>query len=164
MNYKHGLACKKNIDKDYKKWALIKRRCYDSKYFRYSDWGGRGIKMFEPWKENAGLFVEYIKTLENYNNSGYTLDRIDNNKDYEPGNIKYSNTSEQSNNRRLFKNNSTGYKGVSINKIGHYEVYCTSRKFKKRFLGTFDNIEDAISIRNKFIIDNNLEQDGFKLQ
>ncbi len=68
----------------------IKARCLNSKHKKYKDYGGRGIKcLFKTSKE----FVDYIF-------SELEIDRIDNNGNYEPGNIRLTTSKENSNNRR----------------------------------------------------------------
>ena len=75
----------------YMHWANIKNRCYNKKSPRYKDWGGRGITMYEPWKVSFKSFYEYIIKLPNYGHEGFTsIDRINNEKGYEPGNIRWA--------------------------------------------------------------------------
>ena len=56
--------------------------------------------MFPAWIGNFQAFYDYVSKLENFGKLGYTLDRVNNNGDYEPGNLKYSTAKEQANNRR----------------------------------------------------------------
>lgn len=80
------------------------RRCYDLKSQDYNDYGGRGIQVYKPW-HNFPIFLEYIlKHLGRRPSKKYSLDRIDNDKNYEPGNIKWSTATEQANNRRSVLN------------------------------------------------------------
>lgn len=95
-NKKHGLKG----DKDYLLWKRVKRRCYSTKYKRYADWGGRGIKMYEGWLNNPQVFKDYVSKLPFYGEEGRSLDRINNDGNYEPGNLRWATTKEQSNNRR----------------------------------------------------------------
>jgi len=57
--------------------------------------------MHEIWRENPTLFISYIKSLPNYNRTGYSLDRVMNDENYEPMNLKWSTSSEQALNRRV---------------------------------------------------------------
>jgi hypothetical protein len=71
-----------------------RRRCNQPHYKRYKDYGGRGIKfLFKNFEE---FFAESGRRP----GPGYSIDRIDNNGNYEVGNIKWSTTSEQAANRR----------------------------------------------------------------
>lgn len=89
--------------KIYKTWVNMKARCYYEKDKRYKDYGLRGIAVCEEWKNDFMAFYNHVSQLENYGVDGYTLDRIDNNGNYEPGNVKWSTIYEQIHNRRPLK-------------------------------------------------------------
>lgn len=95
--FKHGDSNKNYL---YQTWCSIKQRCYNNSYKEYYNYGGRGIKMYIPWKYNYILFKLWI--LENLGNrpEGYSLDRINNDGNYEPGNIRWATYKQQANNRR----------------------------------------------------------------
>jgi hypothetical protein len=82
----------------YKRFKVIKNRCSYSSVNGYSNYGGRGIKIYPPWVESPGLFIEYVKNLPGFNIK-LTLDRIDNTKGYEPGNLRWASAKEQALNR-----------------------------------------------------------------
>jgi len=93
-NITHGLS--KSQKRLYHLWTGIKDRCYnpDSEFFyRY---GGRGIKMWEGWLNDFKAFFDYITTeLPPWPGKGYSLDRIENDEDYKPFNLKWSTQKEQ---------------------------------------------------------------------
>ena len=96
-NFKtHGLC----NTKTYRIWENIKKRCYNPNHEQYGDYGGRGIKMFEGWISDFQAFYDYVSKLENFGEKGYTLDRINNDGNYEPSNVKWSTRTEQNRNRR----------------------------------------------------------------
>jgi len=76
-------------------------RCHREKNHNYHLYGGRGIHVQESWHRNARGFIEYIETtLGEKPSTSHTLDRIDNNKGYEEGNIRWATMREQCNNRK----------------------------------------------------------------
>jgi len=81
-------------------WANIKQRCYNKKNPMYHQYGGRGIKLYKPWINNFKLFYEYIISLPDHGVKGYTLDRENNEGNYEPGNLRWADWKTQMNNRR----------------------------------------------------------------
>ena len=86
--------------KIYKTWRGIKSRCYNPNNKSFKNYGGRGITMYEPWINDFQAFFAYVSTLEHYGEDGYTLDREDNDGNYEPGNLRWADRKTQSRNRR----------------------------------------------------------------
>ena len=82
----------------YRKWAAIKRRCYCKSVRSYKDYGARGIKMCEEWERSSSAFIKWA--LENGYEEGLTIERINNDGDYCPGNCKWIPFTEQQGNRR----------------------------------------------------------------
>lgn len=88
-------------------WMCAKQRCYNPNDARYSTYGARGIKFCDEWVENYTAFKEYVltnlgekpKSSSKNRGDGYSLDRIDVNKGYEPGNLRWSDFITQSNNK-----------------------------------------------------------------
>lgn len=93
----HGATAES--DPDYELWKSMKKRCTNTRDRYYHRYGGRGIKVFSIWLHDFGAFRAYIRTLPHYGEPGYTLDRIENSGNYEPGNLKWSTPKEQANNR-----------------------------------------------------------------
>lgn len=107
---KHGIDLPKRSGVP-RKWAnhdtsvtnvyyKLRARCNNQNNKDYRYYGGRGIKMCPEWVDNRDAFEEYCKTLPNAFKAGYSIDRIDNNRNYEPGNIRFVKHKAQCNNRR----------------------------------------------------------------
>lgn len=75
-------------------------RCYDPNHRAYPNYGGRGIRVCAQWKRDRRKFFEYALTLPGYDQLGLDMDRIDNDRGYEPGNLRLVSRGENSNNRR----------------------------------------------------------------
>lgn len=91
---KHGL---RNHDL-YKTWLNIKARCYNPKNNHYKYYGERGIKMCDEWKDNFENFFNWA--INNGWQRMLSIERIDNEKWYEPSNCKWIKMCAQSKNRR----------------------------------------------------------------
>lgn len=82
---------------EYRAWLNIKERCLNTSSRDYHRWGARGITVCDKWRNNFAAFltdVGYRPSPE------HSIDRINNNGNYEPGNVKWSTAKEQANNRR----------------------------------------------------------------
>lgn len=85
----------------YGTWNGIRQRCLNPKSGNYENWGGRGIRMHEPWREDFWAFAEYVATLPGHGEPGRTIDRYpDVNGDYAPGNLRWATAFEQMQNTR----------------------------------------------------------------
>lgn len=80
-------------------WANMRRRCLDPNSNRYKHYGGRGIKICSRWLDRVHGFKNFLKDMGE-RPSRLTLDRIDNDGNYEPGNCRWATYSEQTLNQR----------------------------------------------------------------
>lgn len=97
---RHGMNRRAGKHPVYKLWENIKSRCYNPNAKGYKDYGGRGIMVYEPWRNDPQAFVEWIEVNLGPRPEGYSLDRIDNNGDYVPGNLRWADRKTQVSNRR----------------------------------------------------------------
>lgn len=81
----------------------MRNRCFKTSHKNYKDYGGRGITVCKEWNESFQAFYDYVSQLPHFGEEGYSLDRIDNDGNYEPSNVKWSTWNEQANNRRKRK-------------------------------------------------------------
>ena len=96
----------------YMTWHNMKHLCTSSDNKYYHNYGGRGISVHPAWLE-VGNFIEVVLKEIGDRPEGTTLDRINNDGNYVPGNIRWLRREEQQWNRRGWTNSSSKYKGVS---------------------------------------------------
>jgi len=110
----HGHARKGRRTTEYSAWRNMLTRCFNVKGEKYPSYGGRGITVCKRWMR----FENFIKDLGPKPN-GLTLDRINNDGNYEPGNCRWATPSQQALNRRLtqsFREAQSMYKPSSLSK------------------------------------------------
>ena len=81
----------------YETWQDMKRRCYNKQNARYDRYGGRGITVCDEWLNNFQSFYDWA--ISNGYSDDLTIDRIDNDGNYEPSNCRWSTGKERWNNR-----------------------------------------------------------------
>lgn len=84
----------------YNVWCSMKERCFNEHAERYKDYGGRGITVCEEWRNSFEAFYADVSKLPHFSEQGYSLDRINNNGNYEPNNVRWATIKEQANNKR----------------------------------------------------------------
>lgn len=153
FNTTHGL---KN-HKLYNIWRTQKKRCLCITNKAYPMYGGRGV-IFSDLFLDFKVWFDYVTSLSNYGTDNYTLDRVDNDKGYEVGNLRWASKLTQSRNKRIIMStNTSGYKGVSWNKkAAKWKVKIVVAN-KTIHLGYFDDLIEAAKAYNTYVISNNLE-------
>lgn len=101
---KHGLA----TIPEYKVWRCMIQRCENPAWQSYPYYGGRGIKVCERWHD----IRKFIKDMGRRPSEKHQLDRMDNNGNYEPGNVRWVTKTEQARNQK--NNHRLTYKGETL--------------------------------------------------
>lgn len=105
---RHGHSKRASITAEYNSWISMKTMCNNPNYSGYSDYGGRGISVCDRW----GTFDNFLKDMGKKPSPKHSLDRIDNDGNYEPGNCRWATRKQQSRNRR--GNRLVNFKGSSM--------------------------------------------------
>ena len=144
----HGLR----YNKFYGVWKDMRGRCCNLKHKSYPEYGGRGILLCNDWQD----VVKFVAWAESTYIEGMSLDRIDNDGNYEPDNCRWADKTTQAINQRIQKNNTSGFAGINWYKAkSKWRARITINKSTIN-LGYFEDIQDAVKARDTFIIENNL--------
>lgn len=98
---KHGGAPAVKTERHplYGTWCSMKTRCFNERAWQYRYYGGRGISVCPEWRDDFARFAADVGERP----PGTTLDRLDPDGDYNPGNVRWATSKEQRQNRRRAK-------------------------------------------------------------
>jgi len=105
VHVKHGNTTTTTRTKEYAAWVDMKRRCYNPNSNNYKDYGGRGIVVCPQWVTDFPQFLRDVGHAPEGNRM--SIDRIDNEGNYEPNNVRWATPLQQVMNRRNTKNLTT---------------------------------------------------------
>lgn len=133
--------------KMYHRWQGMIARCYRKTNSHYKSYGGRGIKVCERWRHS---FENFLEDMGEPPFKDAQIDRIDNDKDYEPSNCRWATPLQNAHNKQKtkFKN---------ITKYHNKYKVVIARNYKTYYLGLFESLEQAINARDEWI--NNFKND-----
>lgn len=93
----HGHAGRGGETAEYRTWQAMKDRCYNPRHKFFKNYGGRGITVCDRWREN---FRAFLADMGRKPRPELSLDRINNEGNYEPGNCRWATRGQQACNRR----------------------------------------------------------------
>ena len=138
----------------YNTWTNMRERCNNPKIKHYIHYGGRGIKVCDRWWDIANFIEDMYPSYQ----EGLTLDRIDVNGNYQPENCRWVSTNTQARNTRdIMVTNTSGYRGVSLNKRLNKWVTQIEVNNIKIYLGVYQTALEAAKAYERYIHLNNLE-------
>ncbi len=126
---------------EYAVWVAMVSRCTNKKNPRFKDYGGRGITLCERWK----AFENFISDVGLRPSDLHSIDRINNDFGYEPGNCRWSNQSQQMRNTRVTARHDVGVDMLSSGRFRASINICNKRKH----IGVFATRDMAIAARKE---------------
>lgn len=133
----------------YKIYTEMKYRCYNINSEHYPNYGGRGIKIYQPWLDDFILFYNWAQ-LNGYDDS-LTLDRIDVNGDYIPKNCRWITMYEQADNKRhtvYIRHNNSNMTIRQIANMYNVDYNYLYRRIRKNNMTVEDAVKQIKELNN----------------
>ena len=98
------------------------QRCTNPNHASYKYYGGRGITVCKEWRNDYASFYNFVSQLEHNGEKGRSLDRINNDDGYYPGNVRWATAKEQAKNKRKRRGKSDEQRTDGSQAKGNKEV------------------------------------------
>lgn len=145
-SFKYSKHNESKRTKLYGVWLTMRNRCSNKKHTSYCNYGERGISVCEKWSDYI-LFKKWA--LDNGYKQGLTIDRINNDGNYEPNNCRWVDMKTQAYNIRQLET-SSGHKFIYIFKCNYKVIFQKKGLYQKKHK-TFKNLKDALEFRDWWI-------------
>ncbi len=129
------------------RYSSMTQRCLNPLATQYCDYGGRGITVSNELK-NFDNYVKYVSSLENAFDKGMTIDRIRNDENYEKGNLKWSDWSEQHTNKRRQERYISSEPGITFASTRRGNKKWMVR-IDNKYIGYYETEKEAIKVSRK---------------
>ena len=139
----------------YTRWLSTTQRCRNPNHASYKNYGAQGITLATEL-ERFEDYRDYVTSLSGYDPVNATLDRINNNRGYEKGNLRWVSYSIQVANRRFSGKGFNKYTGVNWSKTHNRWVARVTLKGKVLLSKVYLTEREALEARNQFICEHGL--------
>lgn len=130
---------------EYSSWRNMLTRCYNHNHVSHERYSSKGVQVCDRWRQS---FQNFLEDMGPSPGPGYSIDRIDNDGDYEPGNCRWADAVTQSRNHGAQRRSKTGVRGVQPHKRGGFvaSIYADG---KRHYLGLYQTLAEATATRKK---------------
>ncbi len=150
-NRTHGLSGAKL----YWVWTAMKERCLNPNNEWFKNYGSRGIKVCEEWTDFKTF---YDWAMSSGYKEGLSIDRRDNDGNYEPSNCRWATVVTQNRNtQRIRRSNTSGYRGVCWDKSRSKFIVTIGIDKKLKYLGRFKTALEGAYAYDNYVTEHNLE-------